>query len=243
MPSFFDWINPMSKKNPLNQYAFGTPEKRKNVSNLRPEQEGLYNQLIQAGQQPGAGGAFGQSADYYRGLLGDNGADFNAFANPQLRQYYQDIVPNISEQFGGGGGGQGSFSSSGFRNAQVQGSVDLAERLGQIRANLRQAGAQGLQNIGQLGLQNFSQNMVTQPGSSGFLSSVAPAIGGAIGTAIGGPVGGAIGAGAGGLFGGAGGNQVGMNRGPYQSSNIPASPQSNNPASIPRRSFNSYGGY
>lgn len=190
----------------------GTPEKRENVSTLRPEQEGLYNQLTNAGKGRGAGGAFGDSADYYRNLLSDDSADYNAFAAPALRQYNQDIVPGISEQFAGMGAG--GLSSSGFRNAQIQGGTDLAERLGSIRAGLRQQGAQGLQNIGQQGLQSYSQNMVTQPGTEGFLSSVAPALGGALGTALGGPLGGAIGGMAGSWFGGSG-QKVGANSSPY----------------------------
>jgi hypothetical protein len=216
MPGFFKSIG---------NFFTGTPEKRENVSTLRPEQEGLFNQLQQAGQGPGAGGAFGTSADYYRNLLGDNSADFNSFAAPQMRQYNEDIMPGIAEQYATGGGGQGSFSSSGFRNAQVQGATDLAERLGAIRANLRQSGAQGLQNIGQAGLQNFSQNMVTQPGSEGFLSNIAPAIGTALGS-FGGPLGAAAGGMAGNwLKNSFGGNKVGQNSLPnFQS----ASPQSNN---------------
>jgi len=193
----------------------GTPEKRENVSTLRPEQEPLYRQAVNAGLGRGAGGALGDASDYYRNLLSDNSADYNAFAAPALRQYNQDIAPQISEQFAGMGAG--GLSSSGFRNAQNQGSVDLAERLGQIRANLRQSGAQGLQNAGQIGLQNFSQNMVTQPGTEGFLSSVAPAIGGALGTAVGGPLGGALGSVAGSWFGGKG-NKVGANTSPYGNS-------------------------
>jgi len=201
MPGFFKSIG---------NFFTGTPEKRENISTLRPEQEGLYQQLVNAGRGQGAGGAFGQSADYYRNLLGDDSSDFNAFAAPQLRQYNQDIVPNISEQFAGMG--SGGLSSSGFRNAQVQGATDLAERLGAIRANLRQAGAQGLQNLGGMGLNNFSQNMVTQPGTQGFL---APTLG-AFGTAALGPAGGALG-----MMGGNwlqnsfGANKVGKNTSPY----------------------------
>lgn len=213
----------------VGNFLFGTPEKRENVSTLRPEQEGLYNQLVGAGKGAGAGGAFGTAADYYRNLLSDDSADYNAFAAPMLRQYNEDIIPGISEQFAGMG--SGGLSSSGFRNAQIQGATDLAERLGSIRANLRQQGAQGLQNIGQMGLQSYSQNMVTDPGSEGFLSSVAPAIGTAIGTAVGGPIGGAIGGGLGSLgakagswFGGKSGNAVGANTSPYGGSGPQASP-------------------
>lgn len=214
----FGWLGLAPKKwnQAASNFLTGTPEKRENVSTLRPEQEGLFNQLQDSAMGPGAGGAFGESADYYRNLISDNSADFDAFAAPQLRQYNQDIVPGLSEQFAGMG--SGGLSSSGFKNAQVQGATDLAERLGQIRANLRQAGAQGLQNIGTLGLGNFSQNMVTEPGTEGLLSQAAPAAGTAIGTAIGGPTGGAIGNMSGNwLRGNMNGNKVGANSSPYGS--------------------------
>lgn len=224
MPKWDEWVlgigNPATKKGRKRwgKILNGTPEKRENVSTLRPEQEPLYEQLVNAGLNPGAGGAFGTSADYYRNLLSDENADISAFTAPAMRQYWQDIVPGISEQFAGGGGGQGSFSSSGFRNAQTQGAVELSERLGQIRANLRQGAAAGLANIGQLGLGNYSQNMVTEPGTPGFLSMLAPAVGTAAGAAIGGPGGAAAGNVAGNaagnwfsnIFGGGGGSPAPM---------------------------------
>lgn len=203
----------------IGNFLGGTPGQINQVSNLRPDQEGLSNQLVNAGMGQGAGGAFGQSADYYRGLLSDDSQDYDAFSAPALRQYYQDIAPNISEQFAGMGAG--GLSSSGFRNAQTQGGVDLAERLGQLRASLRQSGASGLQNIGQLGLQNFQQSY-QQPGAPGFLSELATATGIGLGTVIGGPAGAAIGGGLGSWFGGKG-NKVGANV--YQGSNQASSPQ------------------
>lgn len=199
----------------------GTPEIRENVSTLRPEQEGLYNQAVNAGMKRGAGGAFGQSADYYRDLLGNDSADFDAFAAPQMRQYNESIMPGISEQFAGMG--SGGLSSSGFRNAQTQGATDLSERLGAIRAQLRQQGAQGLQHIGQQGLGNYSQNMTTEQGSEGFLSQLAPAIGTAAGAYFGGPPGAALGYQAGNWLRGSG-NRVGANSGPYGSNGPQASP-------------------
>ncbi|HXQ38565.1 MAG TPA: hypothetical protein VN843_31480 [Anaerolineales bacterium] len=215
MPGFFKSIG---------NFLTGTPEKRENVSTLLPEQEGLYEQLVGAGKGAGVGGAFGTSADYYRNLLNDNSADYQAFSAPMMRQYNQDIMPGISEQFAGMG--SGGLSSSGFRNAQVQGTTDLAERLGSIRANLRQAGAQGLQNIGQLGLGNYSQNMMTQPGTEGFLSQIAPLAGTAAGAFFGGPSGAAIGNSLGNWFSGkmGGGSSVGANSSPYGSGGPQASP-------------------
>jgi len=197
MPSFWDRINPIGKNswlNPIANKSFrkgamnflsGTPEERENVSLLRPEQELGFQQLQDAAQGRGAGGAFGTAADYYRDLMSNDSADYNAFAQPALRQYNEDIVPGISEQFAGMG--SGGLSSSGFRNAQIQGATDLSERLGALRANLRQRGVEGLQNIGQLGLGNYSQNMVTKQGSPGLLGSIGPAVVSAGAGLIGGP--------------------------------------------------------
>src|SRR5690606_16713377 len=140
--------------------------------------------------------------------------DLDAFSAPMMRQYQQEIIPGLSEQFAGMG--SGGLSSSGFRNAQVQGSTDLAERLGQLRASLRQSGAQGLMNIGQQGLNSYTQNMTTQPGSQGFLSQIAPAVGTAVGAYFGGPAGAAAGYSAGNSFGNSmSGNRVGANSSPY----------------------------
>jgi len=217
-------------------FFLGTPEVRENVSTLRDEQEPLYQQLQNSAMNRGAGGAFGTAADYYRDLMSDDSADYDAFAAPAMRQYNQDIVPGLSEQFAGMGAG--GLSSSGFRNAQVQGATDLSERLGQLRAQLRQHGAQGLQNIGSQGLQNYSQNMVTQQGTPGMLSTIAPAIGTAAGAYIGGPGGAAAGNAAGNWLGswfggGSKGSNVGSNSSPYgQGQGMQASPSTRQP--LPR---------
>lgn len=156
-------------------FLTGSPEKHKRVSTLRKEQEPLYKQLTQAGQQEGAGGAFGTAADYYRNLLSDNPADLQAFTAPEERKFREDIIPGINEQFAGMGAG--GLSSSGFQNATVNAGTDLAERLGAIRAGLRQQGAAGLAGIGQAGLQNFSQDVMTQPGTQGLLPQALGAAG------------------------------------------------------------------
>src|SRR6185503_11605046 len=111
----------------FNEFLFGSPETRENVSTLRKEQEPLYQQLTKAGMQKGAGGAFGDAADYYRGLLSDESPDMEAFAAPEMRRYREQIVPELSEQFAGMG--SGGLSSSGFRNAQMGAGTDLSERL------------------------------------------------------------------------------------------------------------------
>lgn len=172
-------------------FLTGTPEVREQVSNLTPSQMRNQKQLERAGRRRGAGGAFGDSADYYRDLLSNNSADFDSFAAPEMRRFNEQIIPDLAEQFAGMG--SGALSSSGFRNAAVGAGADLSERLGAIRAQLRQQGAAGLTNIGQMGLTPHSQWQTTQPGSEGFLSQIAPAVGTAAGAYFGGPIGASIG--------------------------------------------------
>ncbi len=164
-------------------------------STLAPEQQGLLKQVLAASRGMGAGGAFGDAADYYRSNLGNTPADFQAFAAPELRRYNEEIVPGLSEQFAGMGAG--GLSSSGFRNAQVQGGVDLSERLAGLRAQLRQNSAQGLTGIGQIGLGNYSENVRNQPQPNAAQSSGA-GFGEMFGKAIPGLVGAFSGGGGGG---------------------------------------------
>jgi hypothetical protein len=177
------------------KFFTGTPEKHKRVSTLLPEQQDLYSQLQNALQGEGAGGAFGEGADYLYSILNDNPELMEQFFAPEMQRYQQETIPGLAEQFAGMG--SGGLSSSGFRNAGVRAGADLSERLGALRANLKQQASQSLFGLGQQGLGNYSQDVVSRQGSPGFLSSFGPAVGTAIGTAVGGPIGGAIGGGVG----------------------------------------------
>ena len=169
----------------------GTPETREQVSNLTPSQMRIQSQLQNAARKKGAGGAFGDSADYYRSNLGTDPEDFNAFAAPQLRQFREDIMPGLAEQYAGMGASGTNFGN--FGNEAGLATTDLGERLAALRAGLRERSAQGLQSIGQQSLTPHTEWQTTQPGSEGFLSSAIPALATAAGTAIGGPAGGAFG--------------------------------------------------
>lgn len=167
----------------VNSFISGDPERNYQQSLLGPEQQGLYGQMQNSLQRAGAGGAFGDSADYYRDLLSDDSATANAMFAPEMRRFNEQIIPGLAEQFAGMG--SGGLSSSGFRNAAVNAGTDLSERLGAIRAQLKQQGAQGLQGAGQFGLGQFNEN-IHRPATPGFLQSIAPGLGKGLGMAVGG---------------------------------------------------------
>ena len=169
----FDFT-PFTKKGRkgYSNFFFGSPEEHERKPNFLPGQQGLFDQLQASLMGQGAGGAFGSSADYYRSLLDDNNSTFDAMAAPETRRFNEDIIPGLSEQFADMGFGGSGLNGSGFRNAAVNAGTDLAERLGAIRANLRQQGAAGLAGLGQQGLGNYSQDVVTKPGSQGLFGQL-----------------------------------------------------------------------
>ncbi len=156
----------------------GTPGRFERLSNLDPSQQGTFQNLNQTAQ-----GAFGQAGDYYRRLLSDDNTDFDAMAAPELRRFKQQIIPDLAEQFAGMGSG-GAIGGSGFQNAAATAGADLSERLGALRAQLRQNAAAGITGIGQMGLQNFGEN-VYRPATPGFLDTVAGGVGQGVGTFLG----------------------------------------------------------
>lgn len=182
----------------MSSFFMGTPERFEQRSTLNKQQQPILAQQLAAIKGRGAGGAFGESSDYYRDLLSNDSQTFNQMAAPEMRRFNEQIVPDLAEQFAGYGSG-GGVGSSGFRNASINAGTDLSERLGSIRAQLRQQGASGLSGMAQQGLNQYSEN-IYRPATQGFLSQLAPIVGGALGS-FGGPGLGAGGAALGNRFG------------------------------------------
>lgn len=167
---------PQKGGNPLLQSLFGRPEQSYQQSLLGPEQQQNYGNLQQAGQ-----GAFTSAADYYRNNLSDNPEDLQAFAAPELRRFNEQTIPGLAEQFSGYGG----IGSSGFRNSAVSAGADLSERLGALRAKIREQSARGLQDIGAKSLERTNENIL-RPETFGLLgNAVEGAAKGATGYATG----------------------------------------------------------
>lgn len=152
------------------------------VSNLSKEQQPFLSDLLYALQNRGAGGAWGPLADYYQNLMNISPEEFQKFSAPYQREFREQTIPGLAEQFAGMGAG--GLSSSGFRNAAVSAGTDLSERLAALREQVRMQGAQGLQGLNQLGLGQYGQTVMEQ-GSPGFLEQFAPAIGAGIGSIFG----------------------------------------------------------
>lgn len=160
---------------------FGSKPKTKEVSRLSGGQQDLLNDLISrvlSGQ-----GGFGFDEEFFQ----------QSFADPAIRQFENRFAPQIQQKFIGAGAGRGSNIQDALTRAgaDVQGSID------QQRAQLlNQALNRQLQGA-QLALGTPAFALEQTPGSTGFASTLFPALGGALGGVIGGPGGAQIGSGLG----------------------------------------------
>jgi len=99
-----------------------------------------------------------------------------AFERPAMRQFQEEILPNLAEGFGG----LGATSSSGAQQTFARAGERLSENLQAQRSGLQQGAVQNLMGILGQGLQGNQQHYIS-PGSQGFLQSIVPGIAGGIG--------------------------------------------------------------
>lgn len=185
----------------LGNFFMGEPQKK--VSIYDKNQQQMLQQLSQQGMQGGGlaqNPLYQQAGNFYSNILSNDRATMQAFSDPYMQQFQQQIIPGLAEQFAGMGAG--AQSSSAFQNALGGAGKDLLTNLSALRASLQmQAAPLALQHAQQpfSNLLSASQTALgrspfqMQQGTPGFL---APVLGGAmsaIGTGMGGPIGGAIG--------------------------------------------------
>jgi len=140
----------------------------------------LRGQNINLNQQP----LYQQGSDYLSNLLSGSPESTSAFEAPAMRQFNEQIMPQIAEQFAGVGG----LSSSGFQNAAAGAGAGLAERLQQLRSSLQYGGAsQALgyaqapatqaYNFGSLGLGKIPFGYNQTAGQPGLLGGATQGLG------------------------------------------------------------------
>jgi hypothetical protein len=182
----------------IGDFLFGSPDKLKKVPTGTKQQTqfggtDLINLLQQMMQQ---GGGLDLANKYDQSLLGNGPEAFNQFSSPYLKQFEEEILPQIAERFAG----MGALSSSGFGQSLGGSASSLQSNLAQLFAQLqgqaagRQQGQFG--NLSQLGLNYSPFSYEKQKGSSGVFAPLATAAG----TALGGPLGGAVASGISSLF-------------------------------------------
>lgn len=128
----------------------------------------LQGQSTNIAQQP----LFQQGQSYLQNLLSGSRESTQAFEAPYMREFNEQIIPQLASIFGGAGAG----SSSGFQQALGQAGASLQEKLAALRSGLQLEGAgqalgyaqqpvSNLMGFGQLGLgtQTFGYTPKQQP--------------------------------------------------------------------------------
>lgn len=139
----------------------------------------LFSTLSQPQQQ-----IFGDVSQRLMSQLGGSGIE--QLQAPYLRQFREQIVPQLAEQFAGFGAG--SQSSSAFQQALGQSGAGLAENLASLGIGREQNALQSLQNL--LGLQTQGLVKKELPWWQQGLVGLSGGIGQGIGQSLGGGIGG-----------------------------------------------------
>jgi len=143
-------------------------------STLNPAQQQGFEQLMQQ-LLP----LLQKSSQYYGDILDGSDEGFQRFSAPYERQFREQIIPGLAEQFAG----TGSLSSSGFQNALGSAGAGLSENLASLRESLRsQIPGQILSNLQNLLQLNTKAYLPKQPG---FLQSLGLGAAGGIGQGLG----------------------------------------------------------
>ncbi len=148
--------------------------KPKQMSTKTKGQRKLLDYLIEQLQSGGGIGddpTFQGASDFLQQLFG---GDFEAFEQPLIQQFEQQIAPGIAERFAGLGAG----SSSGLNQALAQEAGNLTTKLGSQRANLMMQGLPQALSFGQAPM--AQQLSLIQP--SPFQGAAVGGTGGAFGS-------------------------------------------------------------
>lgn len=165
----------------LKDFFVGTPGRVESASTLNPAQQEQLQRILGTidpsqfaiQQQP----TYQAGQSYLQSLLGGN---ISQFTDPYMRQFKEQTVPGLAEQFAGLGG----LSSSGFQQALGGAASGLQEKLASLRGSLMfgalpqalgfaQAPGQMQLGLTGIGLKPSIEN-IYKPQTQGLLQQLAP---------------------------------------------------------------------
>jgi len=143
-------------------FLFGTKGKAESLNTLTPEQKQLM-ELINQGLTSGEG-PFGELFGNFNQQKFQEGV-----ANPAMKNFQEEILPQLQEKFIAGN----QVLGSGMRRGQLKAGVDLQDKLAQLMYGAQKDQAQnklaGLQTVmGTKGIEN-----IYKPGTKGTVQGMA----------------------------------------------------------------------
>jgi len=165
-------------------FWMGTPAKTEQLPTMSPQQQQMFEGLLSMVQ-----GQQGNVSKYMNDLFSDDPQALQRMFAPAQREFQEQTIPGIAEQFSGMG--SGAQSSSAFGQTLGAAGASLSEKLASMREGLRSQGMSSFQNMMQQGLSKEPFAYQQTPRQPGFLESViGPALGAtgsAAGSYFGGP--------------------------------------------------------
>lgn len=136
---------------------FGSQNKLEKIKTLTHGQRKLLDELVRHPNLnlPGINQnrTYQAGNTYLQNILSQDPEMMMQFEAPYMRQFSEEIMPNIAEQFAGAG----ALSGSGFQNAASSAGSSLMERLAALRGNLGMQAANQAFGYSQLPFQQALQ--------------------------------------------------------------------------------------
>ncbi len=150
----------------------------KQLPTLNQGQQDVQNQILQQLLQ-----ANPQIFQYLTSLLQGGPEATAAFNEPYLRQFQQEIVPGITERFGGQAGSSGALNSSGLNQSLAAAGSNLEATLASLREGLKGQAVNSLQSYLNPGFQSSFQTIYKEPRPN-FLQQISPFLGSILGKGL-----------------------------------------------------------
>jgi hypothetical protein len=155
------------------EFFFGKPDKEQKMSTVTPEQQAFMNMMLQMGGQ-----GMGQGFDYFSQIMSDDPSATEAFEAPYLRQFQEQTIPNIAEQFSA----LDAQGSSAFGQTLSSAGAGLQENLAALRQGLKMQAMQQMQGMAGMGMGQQWEN-IFRPATPGFFDMFAQGLGKGVGEA------------------------------------------------------------
>ena len=139
-------------------FLFGEKEKTRQFPNYSPQQQQVFDELLEGGQKQ-----LPQAFDFLSQLLSPGSEANKAYAAPSERAFEEQTLPTIAERFTG----MNAQKSSAFGQQLGRAGAGLQENLAAQRASLGSNALNQLQSLLQGGLGRQFENVFT-PAKKGF---------------------------------------------------------------------------
>lgn len=141
----------------------GTPEKYGRIRTGTPEASAFQRKLFNKKGLLGKSPLYQEGSNYLQQLLSGGDEAFQRFEEPYMRNFNENISPDIANRFAGMGTGNSGLSSSGFQQTLAQAGKGLQGDLAAMRSGLQMQALPQALNYAQQPINNQLNAMQWSP--------------------------------------------------------------------------------